>query len=226
MPPAITSIAAAVYLSEPARPSRLATASAVSTLLLSLLRPPPPPDEGQAILLAKAYLQASDEFDYPRGYWARAVWNSKQGTWRVAFVPPRKDGGGTILVDVSWDRLTPESDHEGTNRADQESEYEQAEEHEGHVRAEELRPPYQVPSRNDHVDAHRGKDQPQPELDLAQQLPCADGGRKSGRALLGQFLVIGARKSARTARARLCGRKWLASGPRSCCARNSPRGLG
>ena len=77
---------------------------AVSAVLLSLLRPPAPPDEGQAILLAKAYLQANDEFDYPLGYWARAVWNSKQGTWRVGFVPARKDGGGTILVEVSRDR--------------------------------------------------------------------------------------------------------------------------
>jgi hypothetical protein len=77
---------------------------AASALLLSLLRPPAPPDEGQAILLAKAYLQARAEFDYPLGYWARAVWNSKQGTWRVGFVPARKDGGGTILVEVSRDR--------------------------------------------------------------------------------------------------------------------------
>jgi hypothetical protein len=76
---------------------------AVSALLLSLLRPPAPPDEGQAILLAKAYLQAHEEFDYPLGYWARAIWNSKQGIWRVGFVPARKDGGGTILVEVARD---------------------------------------------------------------------------------------------------------------------------
>ena len=77
---------------------------AVCALLLGLLRPPAPPDEGQAILLAKAYLQARDEFDYPRGYWARASWDSKRGTWRVGFVPARKDGGGTNLVEVSPDR--------------------------------------------------------------------------------------------------------------------------
>ena len=77
---------------------------AADALLLSLLRPPAPPDDGQAILLAEAYLQARDEFDYPLGYRARAVWNSKQGTWRVGFVPSRKDGGGTILVEVSRDR--------------------------------------------------------------------------------------------------------------------------
>ena len=78
---------------------------AVSALLLTLLRPPAPPDEGQAILLAKAYLQDRNEFDYPLGYWARAVWNSKQGAWRVGFVPAsRKAEGGTILVEVSRDR--------------------------------------------------------------------------------------------------------------------------
>jgi hypothetical protein len=77
---------------------------AVCALLLSLLRPPAPPDEGQPILLAKAYLQARDEFDYPRGYWARAIWDSKQGTWRVGFVPARKDGGGAYMVEVSPDR--------------------------------------------------------------------------------------------------------------------------
>jgi hypothetical protein len=78
---------------------------AVCAVLLSLLRPPAPPDEGQAILLAKAYLQARDEFDYPRGYWARAIWNSKQGTWRVGFVPASRNyEGGSYLVEVSPDR--------------------------------------------------------------------------------------------------------------------------
>jgi hypothetical protein len=86
---------------------------AACALALSLLRPPAPPDEGQAIFLAKAYLQAHNEFDYPSGYWARAVWNAKQGTWRVGFVPARKDGGGSSLVEVSPDRScrTPLFDH-------------------------------------------------------------------------------------------------------------------
>jgi hypothetical protein len=70
----------------------------------SLLRPEAPPDEGQAILLAKAYLQAQKLFDYPSGYWARADWNPRQRTWRVGFVPARKDGGGTMLVEVAPDR--------------------------------------------------------------------------------------------------------------------------
>jgi hypothetical protein len=85
---------------------------AVCAVLLSLLRPPAPPDEGQAIVLARAYLQSRDEFEYPLGYWARAVWDSKQGTWRVGFVPARKDGGGTILVEVLRDRTcrTPSMD--------------------------------------------------------------------------------------------------------------------
>ncbi len=77
---------------------------AICAVLLSLLRPPMPPDEGQAILLAKAYLQTRNEFDYPLGYWARATWNSERGTWRVGFVPARKTEGGTILVEVSRDR--------------------------------------------------------------------------------------------------------------------------
>ena len=77
---------------------------ALCAVLLSLLRPAAPPDEGQAILLAKAYLQTRNEFDYPLGYWARTVWDSEQGTWRVGFVPARKDGGGTMLVEVSRDR--------------------------------------------------------------------------------------------------------------------------
>jgi hypothetical protein len=86
---------------------------AVCALSFSLARPPAPPDEGQAIFLAKAYLQAQKEFDYPSGYWARAVWNAKQGTWRVGFVPARKDGGYTSLVEVSKDRScrTPLFDH-------------------------------------------------------------------------------------------------------------------
>jgi hypothetical protein len=67
----------------------------------------------------------------------------------------------------------PRARHQRTNRADQEREYEQAEERDGQVRAEKLRPPYQVPSRDERVDAHHDKDQPQAELDLAQHLPCA-----------------------------------------------------
>ena len=69
--------------------------------------------------------------------------------------------------------LTPESEPPRNESRDQEREYEQAEEHDGHVRAEELRPPYQGHSRDDQVDAQRDKDQPQAELDLAQHLPCA-----------------------------------------------------
>jgi hypothetical protein len=79
---------------------------AASALMMSVLRPPTPPDEGQAIVLAKAYLVARDEFDYPRGYWARAVWDQKRGAWRVGFVPARarKDGGASLMVEVSPDR--------------------------------------------------------------------------------------------------------------------------
>lgn len=73
-------------------------------LLFHLVRPPTPPDEGEAILLAKAYLAAHREFDYPLGYWARAVWDESRGAWRVGFVPARKDGGGSMLVEVSADR--------------------------------------------------------------------------------------------------------------------------
>ena len=75
-----------------------------SALVMWLLRPPTTPDEGQAILLAKAYLVTHNEFDYPMGYWARAVWDQTRATWRVGFVPARKDGGCTQMVDVSPDR--------------------------------------------------------------------------------------------------------------------------
>ena len=86
---------------------------AACAVVFSLLRPAAPPDEGQAILLAKAYLQAHDEFDYPLGYWARADWNPKRRTWRVGFVPARKDGGATLMVEVSPDRScrTPSFDY-------------------------------------------------------------------------------------------------------------------
>jgi hypothetical protein len=77
---------------------------AACAVAFSMLRPEAPPDEGQAILLAKAFLQAHNEFDYPSGYWARADWNPKQQSWRVGFVPARKDGGGTMLVEVAPDR--------------------------------------------------------------------------------------------------------------------------
>jgi hypothetical protein len=72
------------------------------------MRSPRPPDEGEAILLAKAHLQARNEFDYPRGYWARAVWDPHRGAWSVGFVPARKDGGGNLMVDVYPDRTCRE----------------------------------------------------------------------------------------------------------------------
>jgi hypothetical protein len=77
---------------------------AACALAINWLRPPPPPDEGQAILLAKAHLATCNVFDYPLGYWARATWNPKRGVWRVGFVPARKDGGPTQLVEVARDR--------------------------------------------------------------------------------------------------------------------------
>ena len=40
----------------------------------------------------------------PGGTGLRTDWNPKQRTWRVGFVPARKDGGGTMLVEVALDR--------------------------------------------------------------------------------------------------------------------------
>jgi hypothetical protein len=74
-------------------------------LVMSLFRPPAPPDEGEALVLAKAYLTTNNEFDYPRGYWSRAVWSQERGTWIVGFVPHSpKQGGATQAVEVSPDR--------------------------------------------------------------------------------------------------------------------------
>jgi hypothetical protein len=79
---------------------------AASALVMSVLRPPAAPDEGQAIVLAKAFLVAHNEFDYPTGYWVRAVWDQKRGTWCVGFMPAtaRQDGGAALMVEVSSDR--------------------------------------------------------------------------------------------------------------------------
>jgi hypothetical protein len=76
-----------------------------SALVMSLLRPATPPDEGQAIVLAKAHLLKHNEFDYPRGYWARAEWNVTRGTWIVGFLPHSpKHGGYSLAVEVLPDR--------------------------------------------------------------------------------------------------------------------------
>ena len=72
-----------------------------SALVMSVLRPPTPPDEGEAIVLAKAYLLTHDDFDYPRGYWARAVREETRGSWIVGFVPQSpKQGGYSQAVEV------------------------------------------------------------------------------------------------------------------------------
>lgn len=73
---------------------------AASAFAVNWLRPPTPPDEGQAVVIAKAHLVAHNEFNYPRGYWARVVWNPKQGSWYVGFIPARKGGGDTQMIEV------------------------------------------------------------------------------------------------------------------------------
>lgn len=76
---------------------------ALIALLLAYLRSTPP-NEGQAIMLAKAHFQASNEFSYPKGYWSRADWNPKTQTWRVAFMPATRDGGYSLMTEVFPDK--------------------------------------------------------------------------------------------------------------------------
>src|SRR5689334_8357305 len=75
---------------------------ALSALTMSILRPVDPPDQAEAIRLARAYLVAHKEFDYPNGYWVRTEWSEKRGSWRVGFHGHKS--GPSLLVEVSRGR--------------------------------------------------------------------------------------------------------------------------
>jgi hypothetical protein len=91
---------------------RLLILVAAIAVVLSLLRSPEPPNEGEAIVLAKEYLVAHGDYDYPHGYWVRTQWNQGRESWRVGFKAPGKKEGPSLMVEVDRDRSCRSAQHD------------------------------------------------------------------------------------------------------------------